>query len=414
MMEINTDRFLGLIEQINRTMPRLAYTPAEELALQLIENNSLGYLYRDLFDNLILSPKIGMNRGSMITLGSHIDTVPTAGRLDGVLGTAAAVEIFQCLQESKHPLRHQVRVVIHRAEESARFGVGCLGSKLALGLIDPTEAFELIDNAGVKLGDAALVDLNHLQAFPSSEFRRATLAYLELHIEQGPVLEKQGKQIGIVTAIAAPTRVEYVFTGRPDHSGTTPMNMRRDALVAAATFVTHLSTLAQGWDFPTFRFTVGRFTIEPNAVNTVPSQVSLILDVRETNMGSRQQFLQRASRLAHALNQQCGLYYPHTDPDTCQVRETVLQEDEPQQMDERLCTTMEWRAQERGYPCTRMISGASHDAASYAAAGIPTGLIFVPSIGGRSHCPEEDTDEADLVAGAQLLCDTALALAQKE
>lgn len=349
----------------------------------------------DAGGNLIGTCAGGAGCGT-IMLGSHSDTVPDGGRFDGIAGVIAALEVARVLRERGVRLRHDLAVADFLAEEVSVFGVSCIGSRAMAGVLPPDWLALLHDGRDLKraLGD---VGGDAEQIAPRKDIK----AFLELHIEQGPVLENGPEDIGIVTAIAGITRVEIIVTGRPDHAGTTPMTGRADALVGAAALVGRIEAEARRCAKAGSHFTatVGEFAIEPGAANVVPSRARMLIDARAEDRARMQGFLDWLSAQCDTLTG--GLA----------VQMSVLSDNPPVAMAAALVDLLEAAAARCGAGARRMVSGAGHDAA-FMARIAPAAMVFVPCRGGRSHCPEEWAETTDIALGAEVLAEAVIALDQ--
>ncbi|PJO49715.1 Zn-dependent hydrolase [Brucella pituitosa] len=347
---------------------------------------------------------IGLRKGKgagkgVIMLGSHSDTVPEGGRFDGIAGVVAALEVARALSNHGVELDHDLEVVDFLAEEVSPFGVSCIGSRGMTGQL-PKEWLERVSDGrtlyaafGEVGGDAERV---------LSQSRPDLAAFLELHIEQGPVLETEHKDIGIVTAIAGISRFEIIIEGRADHAGTTPMGQRSDALVAASKLVLEINEKAFELSATPGHFTatVGEFRIEPNAANVVPSLVRLLIDARA-------EFRDDMLSFAAWLDQACA---------KCAEADRVaisgvnrVSDNNPAPSDATVLTHLELACEKVGATHRRLASGAGHDAA-WLSKVTPTAMIFVPSKGGRSHTPEEWTENNEITLGAAVLYEAVLSL----
>lgn len=321
-----------------------------------------------------------------IMLGSHSDTVPDGGRFDGVAGVVAALEVARALGEQGVTLRHDLEVVDFLAEEVSVFGVSCIGSRGLVGL-RPHDWLERVAD-GVSLRDG----LREVGGHPGvTETRTDVRAFLELHIEQGPVLEDESLDIGVVTAIAGITRIEIVVEGRADHAGTTPMGSRRDALATAARLVIAVEELATGLAAGPFHFaaTVGEFGIEPGAANVVPSRARLLIDARAERRADMELFVRELSARAAATG--VTIHPPLT-----------ISDNSPTPCDADVVGILDASASALGARHRRMASGAGHDTA-WMARVAKAGMIFIPCLGGRSHAPEEFAENNDIALGAAVL-----------
>jgi len=337
---------------------------------------------------------IGRRRGSVggrtIMLGSHSDTVPDGGRFDGIAGVSAALEVARALQDQRIELKHDLEVVDFLAEEVSIFGVSCIGSRGMAG-VRPAEWLERkVDELSLREGIAEVG--GNPQVF---EKREDIAAFLELHIEQGPVLEDGHLDIGVVTAIAGITRIEIVVNGRADHAGTTPMGSRQDALVGAAGLVLGIRKLAEARAAgPThFAATVGEFSIEPGAANVVPARARLLIDARAEDRAVMLDFAGALEALVAqvAADTELGIDMPVTISDNM-----------PTPCDPLVLDTLDAAAVAVGARHRRMASGAGHDTA-WMARVTQAAMIFIPCLGGRSHTPDEYAETADVALGAAVL-----------
>ncbi|RAZ89171.1 Zn-dependent hydrolase [Mesorhizobium hawassense] len=329
-------------------------------------------------------------RGTLI-IGSHSDTVPDGGRYDGTAGVITGLEVARALQDTGITLEHDLEIVDFLAEEVSIFGVSCIGSRAMTGQI-PADWLER-EHQGRSLRQAIVEaggDPGGLS--PRNDIR----ASLELHIEQGPVLETEGETIGIVTSITGITRIALRVTGRADHAGTTPMRLRDDALVTAAGIVLdiHGEAYRRARDEAGhFTATVGEFTIKPGAANVVPGAAELLIDARASDPGVMTHFVDwLRSKIAGR-------------PVTMQV----ISDNPPCPCDPSLCLELETAARQLGAKSRRMVSGAGHDTA-WISKTAPAAMIFVPCKDGRSHCPEESATPEDIAVGAAVLFETLLAI----
>lgn len=346
---------------------------------------------------------IGLRAGSepalgTIMLGSHSDTVPDGGRFDGVAGVVVALEVARILARRGIQLRHNLAVVDFLAEEVSIFGVSCIGSRAMAGIL-PQDWFAR-ESDGRDLAQA-MTDVGGMPARLNGPLRDDLKAFLELHIEQGPVLEAEKIAIGVVTAIVGIARMEIVVTGRPDHAGTTPMGLRADALGAAAKIVTAIEDRATELSAgPThFTATVGEFEISPNAANVVPGRVRMLIDIRAENAADKDRFVDWLTGLS-------------ADP-RITLETKVISDNAGVAMDSGLQDRLAAAAEGLDLGYRRMVSGAGHDAA-FMTRLCPAAMVFVPCRAGRSHCPEEWAETTDLALAAEVLANTVMELDRKE
>ena len=319
--------------------------------------------------------------GKSIVTGSHIDTVRRGGRLDGALGIVAGLTAVEALLKEKGKPRRPLEVVAICEEEGSRFATNFWGSSAIIGAIDKPEAAiaEAMRERGL---DPARV---------STAARDDIDTFIELHIEQGAVLESSGKSLAVVSAIVGTAHLEMTVTGRPDHAGTTPMELRQDALAGAAAMIQAIESIARSLGRPAVA-TVGRLRVEPDQVNVVPGKVVFTVDLRHSDLGGRRALEERVRSLCGTISQERRLGLT--------IR--TLQEKPPVAMHPDVRALLARAAQECGVQAAEMVSGAGHDA-QILAARCKVGMLFVPSIDGRSHCPEEATSPEHLELGTTVL-----------
>lgn len=332
-----------------------------------------------------------------ILIGSHSDTVPSGGRYDGILGVIAALEVAQSLGERGERLRHTLEVVDFLAEEPSEFGLSCIGSRALAGALSE-QHLALARPDGMTLRDGiAFVGGRPDEIASARRPADGVAAYVELHIEQGRVLENERIPIGIVTDIVGIRRERITITGRADHAGATPMPLRADALVGAAKLVeaAHERALATARDEQPLVATFGRIEVSPNAANAVPGEAVLTLEVRSGNEAAVAAFgagllrelrpALEALRLAIAVEP-----ISHVAPTACAagIRKAIAD-----------------AAASLGLATRNLPSGAGHDGVFVAQTG-PIGMIFVPCLDGRSHAPEESITPGQAGDGARVLAET--------
>ena len=344
----------------------------------------------------IFGQRAGSDGAAPVMMGSHADSVPTGGRYDGQLGVLCALEAIRTLNDRKVTTRHPVAMAIFTNEEGARFQPAMIGSGVMSGKIPLEDAYNARDRDGVRLGDE-LERIGYLGSEPCVP--RPLRAYLELHIEQGPILEEQHLSVGVVEGIVAISWSRLTLTGVQDHAGPTPMRIRHDALVAAAEIVRGVREIPRkiGGDMVS---TVGRLDVTPNITNAIPGRVSLSVDLRAPDEHHVTRALGFLDRLVEDAARVEGVTYELDH--YWRVPRTHF--------DVEVVDTIEEAAKGLGYGYRRILSGAGHDA-QYMAAICPTGMIFVPSRNGRSHCEEEFTPMDDIEKGANTLLLAASRLA---
>ena len=350
----------------------------------------------------LIGRRAGADSGlKAIVLGSHSDTVPSGGRFDGIAGVIAALETARSLKNAGVVLRHPLEVVDFLAEEPSEFGLSCVGSRGMAGALEPS-MLALEGPGNEPLADA----LRRVGGDPSrlAEAKREDVGvFLELHIEQGVVLESEGVDVGVVTSIVGIRRMEIVFEGEADHAGTTPMNLRRDALVAAARTVDSVRRAAdalatKGGDY--FVATVGILDVSPSASNVVPGLSRLIIDARSTSPEMTRRFVERIDRESADHARAAGVR---------RTRFAVLSDAPPAACDPALRTELRHAARRLGLSVRELASGAGHDAA-FMTRICPVAMIFTPCRAGKSHAPEEWADREALAAGAAVMFETVGAI----
>jgi N-carbamoyl-L-amino-acid hydrolase len=330
-----------------------------------------------------------------VLIGSHIDTVATGGRFDGTLGVLAGLEVAESVIDSGMALDHPLAVAFFTNEEGSRFAPDMMGSLVYAGGLALDDALATVGIDGAVVGD----ELRRIGWAGSAPCPGPTPhAYVELHIEQGPVLEAEGVPIGAVTGVQGISWTEVTLRGQSNHAGTTPMSRRRDAGWAAAAMAVAVRDLATRTDG--LVGTVGRLQLRPNLVNVVAAEAVLTVDLRHTD----------ALALAAAEASMAEACDSIARAENVDLTRRTLARFEPVDFDERVISTVEEVAAALGLASRRLPSGAGHDA-QMLARRCPAGMVFVPSIGGVSHNPAELTADADLDAGANVLLHTVLRLA---
>src|ERR1039458_3330544 len=334
-----------------------------------------------------------------VATGSHIDAIPNAGRYDGVVGVLGALEAIRALQRAGFKPARTIELVVFAAEEPTRFGIGCLGSRLLSGALSLKRAAALHDGEGKSLeqlrGAAGLggLDMRQVQLVP-----HCYSAFVELHIEQGPLLERENLPIGIVEMIAAPSTLRVQLTGVGGHAGAMLMPERHDALLAGAEIALAVEQAAVTSGSPDTVGTTGGFRIEPGAVNSVPCRAWLEIDLRDTRLATRDAALARIERSVGEICNKRGVEF----------KVERLNVDAPATCDARLVETIASVCGELGVPVKKMISRAYHDTL-FMAQVCPATMIFIPCRGGYSHRPDEYSSPDQIKHGVEVL---ALALAR--
>ena len=404
----NKERYQILFNKINqynttggKGVTRVAYTNEEQTCthafMRMCKAEKLD-IRMDACGNVI-ARREGKNKSlPPVVMGSHLDTVYQGGKYDGVVGVTAALEVVKRLNEKGIETEHPIEVISFACEESARFGVSTVGSKAMAGLINKDKYRNLKDRDGITMERAfSLCALDFESIDEASRMNEEFKAFFELHIEQGPILINNQKKIGIVTGIAAPVRFIIKIIGKASHSGTTPMDMRKDALLGAAEIALALERAAKQEQNNGTVATVGVMDIQSGAMNVVPGEVEMMVDIRSISIESRNKVLSELYETISLVENKRHLGIQSTE---ISKEEPVLLSSEMNEILINLC-------KEKDYSCQLMPSGAGHDAMNMARLG-PVGLIFIPSVDGLSHHPEEYTDMDDILIGIDVLEEAVL------
>lgn len=399
---MSVQRIEQTIEEINqfnsshRGVTRLAYSEEEQKAkqflIQLCEQEGL-YVRTDACGNVIARREGRNSDLPAVACGSHLDSVIQGGKYDGTVGVVAALEVIRRLNEKGIATEHPIELICFTAEESARFGVSTIGSKAMAGLVEAAELSGLRDKQGVSIAEAfSACGLNIDRLAECKRGREQLKAFFEVHIEQGLTLETENRKIGIVTGIAAPTRLHVHIEGRAAHSGSTAMHLRKDALLGAAEIALALERAAKKEADNGTVATVGVLDVEPGAMNIVPGTVNMKIDIRGTSSRSKSNVLNELFKHFSRVERERSL----------SVKWQILSDEEPVQLDDEVIKNLADMSKDLQLSYRQMPSGAGHDAMNMARI-CPTGLIFIPSVGGVSHHPDEYTSIADIAAGIDLL-----------
>ncbi|MBI2999151.1 MAG: Zn-dependent hydrolase [Deltaproteobacteria bacterium] len=416
-IKINSERLIRDFNAVSRigigehgSVTRLVFSVKElrarQLLIHLIQQAGLE-IHIDRIGN-IFGRHDGVNaKAPAVLAGSHLDTVVQGGKFDGAMGVIGALEAVRTLKEQAVALPCPVEVVCFVGEESSRFGFSTLGSSLLAGEVKSQDLTHAVDSEGTKLEDILSSMGIYRDSLASLRRDPATIkAYLELHIEQGPILEAKNKKIGVVTSIAAPTRFKVIFTGQADHSGTTPMEMRKDALVAAARLISYVEEVSSRFsqmEQGRVVGTVGAMKIEPGVINAIPGKAELSVDIRSITAEAKERVAGMVTERAREIAARRAIG----------VEILPIRSELPVALDEHLIRLLQRSCEEKGIPYEVMPSGAGHDAMQMAKI-TRAGMIFVPSKRGISHSPQEWTDPEDICLGAQLLLETMVRVANEE
>lgn len=335
---------------------------------------------------------------SVIT-GSHLDTVPGAGHLDGALGVVVGLECLRRIKEERMPLSHPLEVIAF-SDEEGRFG-GMLGSQSIAGQLTPESIQNAVDLDGIKLVDAMQQQgYDAMQALYARRNPDSVHAFVELHIEQGPILDQMGFSVGIVDAIAGLFKWEVSLIGTPNHAGTTPMHMRNDAFQALAEFSSQIQRILDENGSERSVATIGRVDISPGAANVVPGRVDFSLEVRDTEQRVLDELRNAFRRALSAIARRRDVMFEFV----------VLSEIHPVKCDLGLLEELKHVADTLKIPSLQMASGAAHDT-QFIASITRAAMIFVPSKEGRSHSVAEWTDMEHIEKGSNILLNTLASIA---
>lgn len=389
---LDGERMLRDLQELNRIgalegggISRIAFGPADREGREWVEEQmrALGMLIRRDSVGNTLAVLPGREPGrAPIGIGSHTDSVPSGGRYDGALGVVAALAAVRSLRESGQTLRHSLELINFQSEESTMSG-GTFGSRAMSGQLDPDVVNRPAYDGRPVSAHMVAAGLDPAAATSAARPAGALAGFLELHVEQGGLLEQAGVQIGAVTGIVGIRRYIATFRGYANHAGTTPMAGRQDALVMAAPFIAAVREIAVRYGIVG---TVGTLRLQPGSPNVIPGLVEMDVELRGLVDPVLDQAEQELARQAETAGGG--------------VRQMVQKP--PVHSEERLVAAVEQAAAAAGLTCRRMPSGAGHDAGLMAALG-PQAMIFVPSRGGVSHSPDEFTEPEACVAGARVL-----------
>jgi ureidoglycolate amidohydrolase len=331
--------------------------------------------------------------------GSHLDAIPNAGKYDGVVGVLGGLEAIRALQRSGFRPKHPIELLVFTSEEPTRFGIGCLGSRLLSGSLSAETAMRLKD------GDGQSIDKVRNRAGLRGELEDVKLpvgyykAFVELHIEQGPLLERQQIPLGVVTNIAAPASLRISIEGAGGHAGGVLMPGRRDALCAAAELILAVESAARSSGAVDTVATVGICEVFPGAVNSIPSRVRLSVDIRDTDLERRDTVMKATENASQSISAKRGVTI-HTD---------LLNADAPANCAPAVVETLSQSCKKHEQKFLPMVSRAYHDSL-FMARIAPAGMLFIPCRNGYSHRPDEYASPEDIARGTLVLAETLAAL----
>lgn len=404
---VNGERLKNTLERFaeygrtpNNGVTRLALSEEDRLARDYfcsccrdlgmdIKIDDLGCIYATLE---------GVEDKPPVVIGSHMDSVKKGGRFDGILGVVAGLELVRTLVEHNIKPKVPITIVNFTNEEGARFEPSMMASGILSGKFQKDVMMKKMDVDGVTF-EQALQSCGY-EGDTSNRLTEAS-AFVELHIEQGPILEREAKSIGVVECVLGMVCYEIEVTGESDHAGTTPMAMRKDALFATNNLIAEARHELGRLD-SNLVYTMGRMNVLPNIHTVIPNKVIFSLEARHTD----EDVIASVEKIIQLLPDQAELL------EGCEVRVTKLWGRDTVWFDKTVCDEVEESVRSLGYSYKRMVSGAGHDA-QFLASYIPTAMIFIPSVNGKSHCEEEFTPWEECEKGVNVLLETVIKLAQK-
>jgi allantoate deiminase len=382
---------------------RLTYSPEDLQARQYIKQKMKEYgltVQEDGFGNIFGRLEGTLKDAPSVLIGSHFDSVPNGGSYDGPAGVVAGLEVAALFAENKLTPKYPLEVIALIEEEGSRFGGGLMGSRGIVGLLDEEGFNSLKDKDGIYAVDA-MKKIGLDPSLPKKRDSKTMKAYLELHIEQGPILEEKGIPIGVVEAIVGLTQLEVNVKGQAGHAGTTPMDRRADALVTAAKMIAQFPELAETEGEGTV-VTTGRLSVFPNGANVIPDKTVFTVDIRSGKEENVLNVIQKVKDLA--------VSYSKTGIEVTVEQLLYIQ---PKEMNKDIVSLLKRKSSELGIPKCAINSGAGHDAMVFSDF-TNVGMLFIPSKDGLSHCPEEWSDSRHIANAVQVLYEAAKKLTEAE
>jgi len=338
----------------------------------------------------------------VVSTGSHLDAIPNAGKYDGVVGVLGGLEAIRALQRARFHPKHSIELLMFTSEEPTRFGIGCLGSRLLSGSLSAEAARKLVDK------DNQPLDVVRRNAGISGELEEVEVprgyykAFIELHIEQGPILERERVPLGIVTKIAAPASARVSVEGAGGHAGAVLMPERRDALCAASELILAVENAAQASGSADTVATVGMCDVFPGAINSIPSQVRISLDIRDTDLATRDRVMSAVKHAAKQISERRNIL----------IGMELLNADAPGESAPEIIEALSASCRKHGQKFLPMVSRAYHDTL-FMARIVPVAILFIPCRNGYSHRPDEYASIEDIARGTLVLAETLAALSSK-
>ena len=409
-LEVDRDRLAAEIEElaaISEAAPpavtRIVFSPTDlkarawlvarcEKTGLVVRQDPIGNMFARWIGSQPNAPAVGT--------GSHIDAIPNAGKYDGVVGVLGGLEAIRSLQRAGFRPKHSIELLVFTSEEPTRFGIGCLGSRILSGTMTPDAARKLVDRDGASLEE---VRRNAGYSVPLEEVKLPSdyyKAFIELHIEQGPLLEQQTIPLGIVTSIAAPASLRITVEGAGGHAGAVLMPDRRDALCAASELILAIENVAKTSGAADTVATVGICDVFPGAVNSIPSRVHLTLDIRDTSLERRDAAMRamESARETIATKRQVA------------IREELVNADAPAQCAPAIVEALSQSCTKHELAFIPMVSRAYHDSL-FMSRIAPVAMLFIPCRNGYSHRPDEYASPDDIARGVLVLTETLATLA---
>lgn len=409
-IEVDRNRLVSEIEELASisdadppAVTRIVFSPTDLRArvwlMARCERAGLA-LRQDAIGNIFARWNGSEPNPAAVGTGSHIDAIPNAGKYDGVVGVLGGLEAIRALQSSGFRPKHSIELLLFTSEEPTRFGIGCLGSRLLSGTLSPDEARKLADKDGASL---ETVRRNAGYNAPLEEVklpRDYYEAFVELHIEQGPLLERQKIPLGIVTSIAAPASLRFSIAGAGGHAGAVLMPDRKDALCAAAELILAIESAAKSSGAMDTVATVGICDVFPGAVNSIPSRVDLTLDARDTSLDRRDTAMRAIEAARESIVAKRGVT----------IRKELVNADAPAQCAPEIVEALSQACSRHGLAFISMVSRAYHDSL-FMSRIAPVAMLFIPCRNGYSHRPDEYSSPEDIERGVLVLAETLAVLA---
>jgi allantoate deiminase len=382
---------------------RLTYSKEDLQARQYIKETMKDYglqVREDGFGNIFGKLEGSIKDAPSVLIGSHFDSVPNGGSYDGPAGVVVALEVANLFSKNQLTPKYPLEVIALVEEEGSRFGGGLMGSRGIVGVLSEEDFFNLRDKDGISTVEA-MTQIGLDPSLPKVRDSKTLKAFLELHIEQGPILEEQNIPIGVVEAIVGLTQLEVTISGQAGHAGTTPMDRRADALVTSARIIGQLPELAIGKGEGTV-ITTGRLQVFPNGANVIPDRTVFSVDIRSGKEENVLQVIEEVKQLVVSYNGN-GIQ-------TSIEQQLYIQ---PKKMNQDIITLLKDKSSHFNIPSCSINSGAGHDAMVFSDF-TDVGMLFIPSKDGLSHCPEEWSDSQHIANAVQILYEAAKQLTEAE